>query len=514
MTSRLDLLPILGALACHARPGPSGPTAVLPDPAAAISAEALLETVRVLSGPDMEGRLPGGPGYDRAVAWAVARLRAEGLEPGLAPADPASVPVALGELARAGWLQPFPIEHAAISTCDLALVEPDGTAEPLALGVDFACRGFTGSGDVEAEVVFAGHGLDDPARGQDDYAGLDVAGKVVLAFKPAPPWSPGECGWGESWMPRPKAAVARAHGAAALLLVPRPSDPQPAIGSVMDGPGPAVPIPQLQVALPVAERIVAGTGSTLADLETRLATPQATASVATATRVRVRTAATYRPAVPTVNVVARIPGTDLAAEAVVVTAHLDHVGCQAGVCWPGANDDASGSAAVLAIAGALRRAAPRRTVYAVLYASEEHGLDGSKAFAAAPPVPVDRIVAQVNLDCIGIGDAVQVGGGQASPGLWEIARTIDAVTTRRTIADTWWGGGADAQALFDLGVPTLYFATHDAYAHLHLPSDTVDTLDPDLFADAVHLALRVVGALADGVYTREARMPEPPPETP
>jgi len=71
MTSRLDLLPILGALACHARPGPSGPAAVLPDPAAAISAEALLETVRVLSGPDMEGRLPGGPGYDRAVAWAV-----------------------------------------------------------------------------------------------------------------------------------------------------------------------------------------------------------------------------------------------------------------------------------------------------------------------------------------------------------------------------------------------------------------------------------------------------------
>jgi Zn-dependent M28 family amino/carboxypeptidase len=280
----------------------------------------------------------------------------------------------------------------------------------------------------------------------------------------------------------------------------------------MDGPGPAVPIPQVQVSIPVAERLMAVTGVTLADLEARAGEANAPSSALTGARVHVRTVAAYRPAVPTVNVVARIPGTDLAGEAVVVSAHLDHVGCQGAVCWPGANDNASGSAAVIAIAGALTR--PRRTVVAVLYASEEHGLDGSEAFAASPPVPVDRIVAQVNLDCIGIGDGLQVGGGQASPRLWEIARTIDATTTKRMIEDTWWGGGADAQALFDRDVPTLYFATHDAYAHLHLPTDTVDTLDPDLLADTVRLAHRVVAVLAGGGYAREPRQSKPPPERP
>ena len=151
---------------------------------------------------------------------------------------------------------------------------------------------------------------------------------------------------------------------------------------------------------------------------------------------------------PSVNVVGVLEGSDpdLRGQVVVVGAHLDHVGEQAGLLFPGANDNASGAAAVLSMADAFARGGvrPRRTVVFALFSSEESGLFGAKRYVERPAVPLERTVAMLNLDCIGVGDSIQLGSGKTSPKLWQLARDLDARGARLSVADTWGGGGADA----------------------------------------------------------------------
>ena len=476
---------------------PAHPGSLRPAPAEElITPEALLETVTFLASPELEGRLAGSEGFRKAAAWSADRMRSLGLEP----------------MGDSDFLQRFRLEVNEIERCHLEL--PGWEGEPLVQGVDWSCRGFSGSGRIKAPVVFAGYGLSESERGYDDYAELDARGRVVLAFKQAPVWKLDDDGWGEAHMPRPKALAAVEHGGLALLMVARPDiegNPQP-IGSVMHGPGEQPRgVPQLEVAPRVAAWLLEGAETDLAGLHVRIDEAQAPASQPLERQVVVDVQAWYEPEAPTANVVGLLRGADprLKDEVVVVGAHLDHVGPQGdGVWYPGANDNASGSAAVLALAEALARSPvpPARSVLFVLYAGEESGLQGARHMAAHPPVPVDDVVAVINMDCIGHGSGtLKLGGGEASPRLWELARSLDSEGI--TVEETWYGGGADAQPWFDNGLPTLYFVTEDSYTHLHKPEDLPQTLDPALHTAVTRLAYRTMAILAEGSYEREERVP-------
>jgi Zn-dependent M28 family amino/carboxypeptidase len=197
-------------------------------------------------------------------------------------------------------------------------------------------------------------------------------------------------------------------------------------------------------------------------------------------------------------------------EFVVIGGHLDHVGRQSEkVYFPGAQDNASGAAAVMHIAEAFVRGGvkPRRSVVFVLFAAEEQGLNGARHFVEHSPLPLERCVAMLNLDCVARGDGIQLGGGKASPELWNLAREIDAAHAARTVEDTWYGGGADATPFFEAGVPTLYFANSGAYADIHSTSDAAETLDPQLHVDTARLAFLTAAEIAAGGYEREERQP-------
>ena len=459
-----------------------------------IRAADLMETVEWLAAPGLQGRLAGGPGYMAAAREMADRFRRLGLAPG-------------GE---DGFLQRLDVEYEEIDSCALALVRPDGPARELEAGPDFLCRGLTGSGDVTAPVVFAGYGVSRPQDGYDDYAGLDARGKVVLALKPSPPFQLDSLGWGESTLPRPKARIAAAHGARGLLLVAA-GDPEGLtrpIGSVLEGEGPRLEgFPSMMVDVPVAEELLAGSGPGLAALQAAMDSTRRPHSRALATGARMRVRARYEERRPSVNVVGVLEGSDpaLRGQAVVVGAHLDHVGSQAGLVFPGANDNASGAAAVLSLAGAFARGGerPRRTVVFALFSSEESGLQGALCFVERPPVPLGRVVAMLNLDCVGVGDSIQLGSGKTSPRLWRLARDLDARGDRLSLADTWGGGGADATPFAERGIPTLYFASRFSYTHLHLPGDAPGTLDPPLYEALVRLVYRTAWAVADGGYAGE-----------
>jgi Zn-dependent M28 family amino/carboxypeptidase len=214
------------------------------------------------------------------------------------------------------------------------------------------------------------------------------------------------------------------------------------------------------------------------------------------------------------NVLGMIPGTDpsLAGEVVMIGAHYDHDGARGGYVWPGADDNGSGTAAVLEIARAFaaNNAKPKRTVVFALWSAEEKGLLGSKYYTENPPFPVEKMAAYINLDMIGRdGDPTSGGDPHASlgstrpashttasapkidPANWMSVEGSQSYPTLKTTTDAQNAivglsltyrasdmrfGASDHLYFARRGVPVIsYFnGGHDDY---HQPTDTIDKLN-------------------------------------
>ncbi|MFH2095458.1 MAG: M20/M25/M40 family metallo-hydrolase [Bacteroidota bacterium] len=458
-----------------------------------ITAVDLIKTVNYLASKELKGRLPGDIGYMLAAEYAAGKFQALGLEP-------------FGDSA---YYQFFDTEMNLITgPCVLEKVSDQGNNKSYILGVHYVCRGFTGSGDITAEIVFCGYGL--TQGNYDDYAGIDVGGKIVMIIKQNPPWKPDGGEWLQNDM-REKADNAYQHGAKAVFLISRPNDehPQMTIGSVMAGEGPHhADLPQIHIDLPVAEEILAVKNKSPQQMQALIDSLKQPQSFSTGVNFHIEVKAGYKEKVRTMNVMGMIRGADekLKNEYVVLSAHLDHVGEQAGeIYFPGANDNASGSAAVMEIAEAYiaGKIQPARSLVFVLFACEESGLDGSTWCAEHFPGGIDNITALMNMDCVAFGDSIMLGSGKTSPELWKLAKEQDSLYTKMAIGRTWGGGGADATPFYEKGVPTLYFVTTNSYAHLHYMTDLPETLNLPLFESITKLAFLTSFKVATGMYTRE-----------
>ncbi|MCX8011354.1 MAG: M20/M25/M40 family metallo-hydrolase, partial [Ignavibacteria bacterium] len=280
--------------------------------------------------------------------------------------------------------------------------------------------------------------------------------------------------------------------------------------SILDGEGiQDENFPQLHIDIDVANELLHFNKITLQEIQRRIDSTKSPFSFRLGSKVKFEVNAKYYKEKQTMNVVGMIEGSDkkLKDEYLVIGAHLDHVGSQANEIYaPGANDNASGSSAVLEIAEAFIKSGvkPKRSIIFVLFASEELGLFGSRHFVSNPPVPLEKIVAMINLDCVGFGDSIQVGNGKSAPILWQIAKSLDSVHTKQMVPNTWSGGGADASPFHDKGIPSLYFVTTNSYAHLHYTTDTPETLNQTLFENITKLAFLTASYIANGEYQRES----------
>jgi len=266
--------------------------------------------------------------------------------------------------------------------------------------------------------------------------------------------------------------------------------------------------PQLHISLPLADELFINTKTTLKEIQKKIDSTKKPFSLNLNGTLEIEVNAKYKKEQQTMNIAGIIEGSDpeLKNEYLIIGAHLDHVGEQADkLLFPGANDNASGSAAVLEIAKvyAKNQIKPKRSVIFVLFASEEQGMIGSEFFADHLPVPAEKIIAMFNLDCIGYGDSIQIGNGKSSPVLWYLARQTDSLYTNRMVELTWGGGGADASAFHNKSIPCLYFVSTNSYEHLHRPSDTYKTLNKKLFEKITQLAFLMSIQVANGYYKRE-----------
>jgi peptidase M28-like protein len=202
---------------------------------------------------------------------------------------------------------------------------------------------------------------------------------------------------------------------------------------------------------------------------------------------------------PTANLIGYLPGRDeaVARDIIVVAAHHDHLGDG----HLGANDNASGVAALLAIAQALHRAPPRRGVAFIAFGGEEAGLVGSAYFAAHPPaaLPLDRIVYDINLDMVGsyaqAGAVAAMGTFRGLPAT-PIVEALAGARRGLHVATGGRGVGSDHEAFCQAGIPYVFFWTPDRRCY-HQRCDTTARLDTAHLAQIAELAGELVTRLAD-----------------
>ena len=357
--------------------------------------------VETLARDEMRGRQTGSAEHRQAADYVAAQFKAAGLSPGT----------------RAGYLQPvsFVSRRLVEEQSSLALVK-DGAPIPITLGeqATFGVR-IDPAPTVEAPLVFAGYGLQVPETGTDDFAGLDVKGKVVVHVVGSPADVPGPLSahYQSAWV---RAETLRRLGAIGLISIPNPkASDVPWERSSANRLAPAMTLADAslgdsagqQLAITFnpahAELLFAGSGHTFAELLALAENRQPLPHFALPVSVRARVAVEKQP-VESQNVVGLLRGSDpaLAGEYVVLSAHLDHVGVGAPVngdaIYNGAMDNASGIATLIEAASAIAAAKPRRSVLFVAVTAEEKGLLGSRYFARNPTVPRGAIVADINMD--------------------------------------------------------------------------------------------------------------------
>lgn len=201
------------------------------------------------------------------------------------------------------------------------------------------------------------------------------------------------------------------------------------------------------------------------------------------------------------NVVGYVAGSDKAEDYIVVSAHFDHLGVIGGEIYHGADDNASGTAAMLAIAAYVKAHPLHHSIVFAAFDAEELGLRGSRAFAASMPMSRDRVRLNVNIDMIGRADAGRlfVAGVTPHPELRAIVvRAAQDVTVPihlghdrpmylTGLTDD-WTSASDHGSFDEIGVPWLYFGVED-HADVHRPTDIADKIDADFYAGAAEAVL-------------------------
>jgi hypothetical protein len=361
------------------------------------------EYVKVLADDNMEGRETGSPGLQRASEYVVDQLKKDGLEPA----------------GSKGYYQPVKLISRQIdeSASSLTLVRGDQT-QRLKLGEDamFSTR-VDLAPETDAQLVFVGYGLNVPEKNYDDYAGLNVKGKVAVIFSGSPEDMPSALA-SHYQSSSERAKELRKAGAIGFITIPNPA--------AMDIPWSRMTLarkrPSMSLADPMfndwkgiglavtwnpefAEQLFDGSGHTFAEIaalgKDRKPLPRFPLTVSIQAKAK-----QIRKDVHSANIVAKLPGSDpqLASQCVILSAHLDHLGIGEPIdgdkIYNGAMDNASGSALVLDIADKLHAAGvkPKRSLLFLFVTAEEKGLLGSRYFASKPTVPKKDIVADLNTD--------------------------------------------------------------------------------------------------------------------
>lgn len=459
-----------------------------------LSTERMLGDVARLTGPDMDGRQTGTHGDLVSAIYVQERFA-----PPSFTAAPEGPPAGRGnpQLVTAAVSVPRIGGEAGVE------LVVDGQTRRVSLGSAFIPVLDSPSVDVLAAVVFVGYGIADPARDFDEYEGVDVRDRIVLFLRGTPP------GYAARWSHAEKERAARERGAVGFLTATGPiRSPYELRRGIPAGPlayygHPGADgergLPGAWISTDAAASLVGGMGSLKAiqaTINERL-TPrsQTLPALARLSWDADRLNGTLY------NVVFRGPGAGPkprpAAEAIVVGAHRDHFGRQAGLLFPGADDNASGTAVLLEVARVLREVDPRplRSLVFVSFSGEEQGLLGSRLYVRNPAEPLDHTAAMINIDHVGVGDGrLTVGIAGLPKEVAAKAGELAGLTDRIDLYGYFPGG--DHVPFRAAGVPTVTVVSGGGHPHFHQPTDVAETVQPAMLEAVARYVLALVWLLA------------------
>lgn len=447
----------------------------LPTAAQQFRADAIRAHMTFLASDLLEGRGTATRGHRIAAEYVAAQYLLAGLQPG----------------ANGSWFQDVPfLETTPGAGSTVTVTRKGGVPVTYTIFEQFTSHGdpLHGEKSIEGEVVFAGYGVTAPDQKYDDYAGIDAKGKIVALFSGAPARFPNAVRAHHGAIPVKFENAAR-HGAIGLIYLASPADAervpwertvrQVKLGSMFwtrrDGtPHGVQRTLSSSVAFNVeATRALLGTAAEATFVSVERGTPK---SRVLPYRVRIHLVSTHATK-SSPNVVGMIRGYDprLSNEYVVYSSHLDHVGITEPVDGDainnGAFDNASGIAAMLEIARALAAAKPRRSILFLATTAEEKGMRGADYFANNPPVPLENIVANINIDMLVMTHRMRdlLAYGAETNDLGDVARDIAREMNVALAADPFPEEmifvRSDQIAFVRRGVPAIYVAPgYDAAA--------------------------------------------------
>ena len=469
---------------------------------AAVDPKLYLNDIKYLASDELKGRLTGSPELEKAAAFISAKFREFGLQP----------------LNGKSFYQPFPAVTAAkLGSANRFRFTAAGHTTALACPQDFVPLYFSSAAKLSGGVVFAGYGITAADLHYDDYAGLDVKGKLVLILRHEPQeadeHSPfdGAKLTGHSLFTS-KASNAKMHGAAGVILINDApnhrgeADDLPKFASE-DGPEDAG-IPFVQVKAAAVAPWFTAAGKNLDQVSAAIDKDLKPQSFAFPASLQVDLQLDVERVVKTVhNVVGYLPGET--AEYVVVGAHYDHLGLggahslapsMTGTIHPGADDNASGTAGVIELARWFaKQPKQKRGILFLTFAGEEEGLLGSAYYVQHPDLPLEQAVAMINMDMIGrVRDGkVFIGGSDTGTTLRALMdQVIPKYSLHVDYSDS-SGYGSSDHTSFTIGkVPVLFFFS-GLHGDYHKPSDTWDKIDAPDAATVLDLVAEVTEDLRE-----------------
>lgn len=477
-----------------------------------ITEKEIYDHIAYLASDDLEGRKPGTAGSKQAAAYIIDHFQQAGLSP-------------MGE----DGFQYFQVINSVSLDENNSL-----TAEGISAvaGENYTPTAFSASMEFTAPVSFAGYGffIDADTLSWDDYASINAKDRWVMVLRGTPENAGQSSKFDSHASLRHKLLVARDHGAKGVIFVSgsKFDEEDDLIDLRFDRNLAQESLPVLHVKRDLADQILAASGKTIGDLETTLDEGLKPASMDLDLEVSANIEVLLNE-VTTQNVIAVLPGSDpvLKDEYIVVGGHYDHLGWGgkgSGSRKPdttaihnGADDNASGTAAVLELAEKLAASKHKRSIIFMAFGAEEMGLLGSKYFTSNPLIDTKQLKHMFNLDMVGrlspTEPSLTIGGTGTGLGLDEflLDHAVDREFVLSTTPDGY--GPSDHAAFYVENVPVSFFFTGITEEY-HTPEDDVETINiagEKAIADFAYDLIKDLSS-RDETFTFQEAGPKGPPK--
>jgi hypothetical protein len=484
------------------------------------SVDRLRTDLTYLASAECEGRGPGTVGIDKAADYIAESFRKAGLK---------------GAMPDGSFFQPFDIKGASKLGKDVAvsLTGSEFGTLNLKLNGTFSPMAATASGSANAPIVFAGFGITAESMKYDDYADLDVEGKVVLVIRKTPRYGEEKHLLADEQTRQQienavaqlaaldaKVKNAHKHKAAALIMVNDASERDDKIVEFRSSSGGTDAVPAVQIKRSVGDMLLrTGIGKSLDEVERSINADLKPMSQPLKGWIAKVDVPIERKVTPAKNVVGVLEGAGpLANQTIVIGAHYDHLGYGGSGSLErgskaihfGADDNGSGTTSVIELARRLAANPPanRRRLVCMTFSGEELGLLGSVHYADHPIFPLKDTVAMINLDMVGRlapdpetqKGKLDIGGtgtAKSFDGMIEKLNTKYDFKLKKSAAGI---GPSDHSSFFVKGVPVFFFFTglHKQY---HRPTDVVDLIN----FEGMNKIVDMTEDLARIIWTDEAR---------